>query len=341
MIQPDDGIVNLIRNTLFLKPGVRGFFDWNTATIRINCNLEDFRLRLKLSNGSGGIQESITHENYHFVQVLICGYLHKHCGILRGLIDLILKRSKEPADKQLIQFQHKKYLASSNLMQRFSRGLNVISIIEGAVYFSHTMTHQQLSSLQYLQLIKQKHIPNEYKKSYFIFYDNMNVAKIERHHFYFPFILQLSLCFEKPQEAFFDLMSSFLNEKLDGDMPLSEVMKYCENNFEGYIGWSWESGENHPIYDETLKIISEKDLGELLTSTIMNLSLSLRPEIFEHLKRPIILNPSESKINPAFKDYPIVFASKIGDESDARNLILEMALGKYITEYPELIDKFL
>lgn len=341
MKEPDITTINLIRNTLSLRSGVSGFFDWNTAAIRINCSKDEYSSRIKLADELGGVRDTYFHERFHLGQALICGYIYNHCAKFYSLVDSILYRSDFPYDnKDVILKQHKAYHLSLQSLTRENKGLNPISIIESLTHYNHIMTFSNLSSKQYLELIKRKKLPQEYKSSYLIFYDKMNIMENEKYHRFFPLISQFSLCFEFPERAFFDICDSFLKGEIDGDTLLLDIMSYGKNNFYGYIGWSWESNMIHPIYDNIIRDIAAEELDELITGSMMSPFNINHPKILKHMRCPIILNPSDSEQNPIFKDYPILNASVVGDLYDVQNLVYKMAIGRSISLYPEIIDKF-
>lgn len=338
MLDVHHPIISLLRRTLVLPSGVQGFLDWNTGIIRLNCDASDYAIRMRTPISDGGVKETFYHESHHFAQVLLCGYLFRHCASLRRVVDAVVSMNSQLTfeDKKKLRSLDKKYRDShSNLMRCSESGLSSLDLVESLTFYLHSFSNGYLDTTSYQALLHRSNLSREYKHGYLVGVERLDQ---DRFHRVFPLVVQLSLCFESPPDTYVDLLGRWGVQELNEDTPLDQIMTYCQKEMPGFIGFAWESGEQHPVYEGVLQQIVDKGKDELFTTTMMNPMLIWDPELEPVLRRPIVLNHSASESNPMFRDYPVVGRGILIDPDDTQNALLEMCVGAEISKGVNLVE---
>lgn len=325
----------LCHRSLSLAPGVQGFMDWGTGIIRLNCSQADYARRLALPFSKGGVREVFVHETHHFAQILICSFLYAHSARLNALVEcLLLNAHTGWTDSVQLLVLAREYRDSCvRIEDPLDSGCSPRDIVESLTHFLQVRAIHSINASEYYSLLSKSNIPDTYKRAYFLFYyylgDNDTV---------FPFIAQLSLCFESPAAAFCRLLQDWGGPRLNGDTPLPDVMDHCRSEYEGFMGFSWECEQRQPVYDEVLRAIVRANADEQFSLTMMNPVKIWEPGIDDFFIRPLVLNPTLSQGSPVFMNYPIVRRGKISGPDDLERTLTTMCLGHEVTQQSNLVE---
>lgn len=302
-----------------VPPDVLGYLEWTTGLLFVNFAYRDFQSidssldpvpleAVPLQRRQ--LLQTLTHETYHFAQIVTTGFLYRFaCNALSSISEIL----RPPLDSERIEH----LLASpprisgdyaaliSELDVHSGNHLTNRAVIESAtMLFEHRSHLPRLNHRSYLELLRSE-IPtraSEYRIAY-------EIAAAELGDSAFEAMLPLgflALCFDCPREAFLEALVILTQRGTPAHWNVDVVQRLARTLSQSHqpIGSSIErlvGGDSHPIYSPVVLTLNDA------ADEFSPIEMMIRPDMatvesYLPLVRPTIFRDGVMHVPSAFAD---------------------------------------
>lgn len=299
---------SFLAECIVLPKYVKGYLDWVTGVLRLNCTLDEYDQVLNGDNPEFDIYwETIVHETIHFFQIVSSGFLYKYVTEI-GWLFLSDKRFLGDIVKLLYEISNNKFTISKiyEIYEKRHNGLAVIDLVEGHAFYCHKRALNKFNRKTETETVYKPYKGTVYHKAYDYLYNIIG----ENAYFMFSQIVFLSLCFTNPvstyvrlcdglkshnfninahsaQTVFVELIDSVYSESFDKyeskilSSPLEEQLK--------------DNKLFNPFYTPIIKQLSGyEDFSDI--SHYLRNPYEFRSDIFLAAMRPVLFNDASMLI---------------------------------------------
>lgn len=257
---------------------VAGYLEWGSGILRVNCDYDDWEF---INNNpedtrtfaTRSILATLTHETFHFLQICTSGFLY---SFVCRYFDLMREYIKQEVGYPLTDEKIKTFLKNpsgvtdeiinhiSVLDRQGASGVTVRDIIESAAYLYEHKTHYiGLDIAGYEKLLSQDQPPSEYYHAFHKAKEILGETAFDN----FLFAAFISLCFNRPEAVFADVLENIANHNLvyrDGnDIPrfISAIQSFfsVHNALGSAAEVALHKGSQfwHPVYNNAILSLNE------------------------------------------------------------------------------------
>lgn len=305
---------------------VLGYLEWASGILFVNATYDEFKgatsgsLGQPLTPRQRYLLQTITHESYHFAQVVTTGFFFRFAcqalkcvsGILRPPLDAdrveSLLATPPPMSEEYIDLV-------ATLDAHSGDNLTNRAVIESStIFFEHREHLRGLDHDSYLKLLRVR-IPlrsSEYRIAYEIATDVLGPQAFDA---FLP-VSFIALCFDSPPDAFRGALTALRRNGSPREWTLRIVQQVFESIGSSHrpLGSAvevMETGLNHPIYSAVVMALNDN------SGKVSPIEMMIRPDrntldYYLPIVRPTLFRKGVLHIPKAFSDrYPQSSASEV------------------------------